>query len=168
MKTRMSQTKENNKKRSPVNSGGATEKWTDMIKTQGETIMTNRTKLTEKELAIGMWLYIKTCLICCDDPIVAQLKYVYMKYHDVPTTLFENKCILCDKYNQECSKCPLHSCSLEYKTLWSVVVNRVRIDGTGIYHRPFTLEERLEACDIIIEAIQNDIPDDYVSPPHYL
>ena len=126
--------------------------------------MKKRMKLTEKELAIGMWLYIKLCIRYREDLVVAQIKCMYMKKHGIPATLFENNCILCDKHKSVCSECPLYSCSLKFKTLWAVVVNRIcGYNYFSMCERPFTLDERLDACDKIIEAIEKDIPDDYVS-----
>lgn len=129
--------------------------------------MKKRMRLTEKQLAIGMWLYVKMCILYSDDlMIVAQAKSVYLMNHPIAIMLFTNNCILCEKYNLDCSKCPLGSCSKTYKTLWSVVNNRVYNVDYGRYWSPFTLQERLEACDKIIEAIEKDIPDDYGDNSH--
>ena len=76
---------------------------------------------------------------------------------------WKNFCILCQKYNNECPRCPLQSCMNNHKTLWAIVVNGIYDSKTGTYISPFTLEERLEACDKIIEAIKEYVPDDYKS-----
>lgn len=131
-----------------------------MIPIRGETIVKNQAKLTEKELAIGMWLYVKENIPYCDNIPLIKREYLH-KHHKVDK--WKNNCILCSKYRLECSECPLGSCSNEYKTLWSVVVNGVWNGSTMLVDHPFTLEERLEACDKIIEAIEKDIPDDYIS-----
>lgn len=122
-------------------------------------ILKKRIKLTKKELAIGMWLYIKL-RIYCGENFMAYSKFKYLNDHYM-IGKWPNSCILCYKYHKYCSKCPLGSCSDHAKTLWSRVINCVYDAKTDTYDSPFTLEERLEACDKIIEAIQNDIPDNY-------
>ena len=124
--------------------------------------MKKRMKLTEKELAIGMWLYIKSYIAQHKDALIVLIKTRYLKEHHM-LGKWKNLCILCSKHNDVCPRCPLDSCSSNYKTLWSVVSNSIHKSFTRtLYEHPFTLEERLEACDKIIEAIEKDIPDDYV------
>lgn len=128
--------------------------------------MEKRIDLTEKELAIGMWLYIKRNISRDDLIIVPHLKDVYLRAYKM-LSKWNNTCILCEKYNNVCPKCPLRSCNILDNTLWATVTNTVFDPKTQSYISPFTLQERLEACDKIIKAIENDIPDDYVSPPRY-
>lgn len=53
---------------------------------------------------------------------------------------------LCNRYYDDCSKCPLHSCSPEdHSTAWA------RLGETHI-----SLEGRLKACDEVIKAIRNE------------
>ena len=70
---------------------------------------------------------------------------------------------VCKKYANVCPRCPLRSCSTDYKTLWAAVINTVYDTKTHTYTFPFTLEERLDACDKIIEAIEEDVRDNYRS-----
>ena len=128
--------------------------------------MEERPSLTEKEMAIEMWERIKKNIHYLGPKNalinVGLLKYEYLKEHNM-LEKWENMCILCQKYDNECPKCPLQSCMNNQKTLWAIVVNKVYDSKTGTYISPFTSEERLDACDKIIEAIKNDIPDDYKS-----
>lgn len=121
--------------------------------------MKKRITLTEKELAIGMWLYIKLRIICNDRSDITTFKREYIAKHHIASK-WQHYCILCEKH-AECSSCPLVSCNRNTKTLWAVVTNYVHNLDDGTYERSFTLEERLDACDKIIEAIEKDIPDDY-------
>ena len=164
MKARRSLIKQ--RQRSPVNSGGATEKWTKMIETQENQTMETKSGLTEKEVCINMWKHIKEHIRynhSKDEPIgLRSIKYDYLKEYNMESKwLF--MCILCQKHHKVCTRCPLGSCSSEYKTPWAVVTDSTWDCETGTYISPFTLEERLEACDKIIEAIEKDIPDDYKS-----
>lgn len=118
--------------------------------------MKRRMKLTEKELAIGMWLYIKMNIANRDNDSITILKYDYLSDHHM-SGKWKCNCILCDKHDGVCLRCPLVSCSSDHKTLWAVVTNTVG------YGYPITIKKRLDACDKIIKAIQKDIPDDYVS-----
>ena len=127
--------------------------------------MKKRIKLTEKELAIGMWLYIKQRIMFSEQPEITSIKREYMLKHHA-STMWQNFCILCDKHVRDCSSCPLGSCNRNRKTPWAVVTNYVHNLDDGTYYRSFTLEERLDACDKIIEAIEKDIPDDYVNSRH--
>ena len=129
--------------------------------------MKKRMNLTEKELAIGMWLYVKSRIhtfknIAIHHSDIMSLKYDYIQEHDTIAD-WPSYCILCKRHNKVCPECPLGSCGLEDKTLWAVVTNCVYDANAKAYVSPFTLEERLEACDKIIEAIEKDIPDDFKS-----
>ena len=136
------------------------------METQGEQTMEMKMNLTEKEMGIEMWERIKEHIRCNhskDEPInIELLKHKYLKEHNM-LGKWENMCILCQKYDIKCVRCPLQYCSPGYKTLWATVINMIYSDKAGTYISPFTLEERLEACDKIIEAIKNDVPDDYKS-----
>ena len=122
--------------------------------------------LTEKEMSIEMWERIKKNVRYLGPKNalinVGLLKYEYLKEHNM-LEKWENMCILCQKYDNDCRRCPLQCCTNGYKTLWAIVVNKVYDSKMGTYISPFTLEERLEACDKIIEAIKEDVPDDYKS-----
>ena len=126
--------------------------------------MKNRVKLTDKEIAIGMWTYIKLCILNHDKNPIALIKYVYLSTHHM-IGKWPNFCILCHKHDEKCSECPLCSCSIYHKTPWSTVTDCVftRNPITNAKKSEITLQERLEACDKIIEAIEKDIPDDYKS-----
>lgn len=119
--------------------------------------MGKRTVLTEKEAAIDMWECIKELIRCTHSkniPInIQQFKYTYIEESNMLLE-WKNSCILCQKYANVCPKCPLSSCSIVHKTLWAIVTNNLS---------DFTLEERLDACDRIIEAIKKDVHDDYKS-----
>lgn len=136
--------------------------------------MKKRAGLTEKELAIGMWLYIKEYIKHHEDPerpnyFIKQIKLRYLMGHKFRTASeWPSYCILCYKYWKDCSKCPLGSCSNDHKSLWSVVTNSLYDDNVKAYISPFTLEERLEACDKIIEAIEKDIPDEWNTSPKHI
>ena len=128
--------------------------------------MEERTNLTEKEVCINMWKHIKEYIRCNHSDNVssniASIKYAYIIEHNM-LGKWKNMCILCQKYDNECPKCPLQSCMNNYKTLWTTIINEIFDDKTVTYISPFTLEERLEACDKVIEAIEKYIPDDYKS-----
>ena len=124
--------------------------------------MKKRMKLTEKELAIGMWLYIKQQIMLSERPDITSIKYDYLIEH-CGSTMWQNYCILCEKHERDCSSCSLGSCDRNRKTPWAVITNRLHNRDDGTFYRSFTLEERLDACNKIIEAIENDIPDDYIS-----
>lgn len=125
--------------------------------------MKKRMNLTEKELAIGMWLYIKLCITYTYKSTIPMIiEESYLDEHDMRGK-WRYSYILCSKHDHVCSRCPLGSCSDNYKTFWSIVINSVYDNNVGAYMFSFTLEERLEACDKIIEAIEKDVPDDYKS-----
>ena len=129
--------------------------------------MEERTALTEKEMGIEMWERIKERIRYNHPkhiPVnVKLLKYAYLKEKGM-VGKWLHMCILCQKHDDVCPRCPLGSCSIDYKTLWAVVVGGEKFDNeTETYTAQYTLEERLEACDKIIEAIKNDVPDDYKS-----
>ena len=136
------------------------------IKTQRDQLMEERTNLTEKEVCINMWKHIKEHIRCNhskDEPInFRSIKYEYLKAYNMDSK-WVFMCILCQKHHRVCTRCPLGSCSSEYKTPWALVTDSTWDCETGRYIPQFTLEERLEACDKIIEAIEKDIPDDYKS-----
>ena len=136
------------------------------METQGEQTMEERTVLTEKEMGIEMWERIKERIRYNHPkhiPVnVTLLKYEYLKEKDM-VGRWIHMCILCQKHDDVCLRCPLRSCSIAYKTLWAVVVGEEFDCTTDTHIAHFTLEERLEACDKIIEAIKNDVPDDYKS-----
>ena len=129
--------------------------------------MKKRMHLTEKESAIGTWLYVKLRIYYAmnipeeDRPFLSipQAKWWYLDKHGMALK-WPGDCILCHK-NVLCSRCPLGLCSTNRKTIWAVVCNFLYNEKTRTYEYPFTLRERLEACNQIIEAIEKDVPDDY-------
>lgn len=134
----------------------------------GGNIMKERMKLTEKELAIGMWQYIKTRIVCDDNSYggiyVTYLKRDYLSAHNC-LNLWKNDCILCDKY-LKCELCPLNNCIQGKDSLYRRVCGVINY-GLGVTreleNNKYSRDTRLEACDKIIGVIERFVPDDYVT-----
>lgn len=78
--------------------------------------MKKRTKLTDEELAVGMWKHVLSFAENWkgsreDAPAIAKLKLDYLLSHGKEYDYWENDCYLCNKYLKDgykCSgKCPL-------------------------------------------------------------
>ena len=124
--------------------------------------MKKRIRLTEKELAIGTWLYVKM-MIQRDNlyhrDYIPNLKDEYLSAHN-RCDLWINNCILCDKYLlvDYCSGCPLvicnpmRSCLYQKARGYKLSYMTYHVE-TAISHK-YCLKTRLKACDKIIEAIE--------------
>lgn len=128
--------------------------------------MKKRIKLTEKQLAIGMWLYIKMVIKTRNEYgifYLRELKDKYLSAHD-RCNLWENNCILCNAHS-ECKACPLISCnptkSYLYQKTCGFRLSKITYYINAAIAYKYGLKTRLKACDKIIEAIEKDIPDDY-------
>lgn len=131
--------------------------------------MKKRMKLTEKELAIGMWLYIKMMINkynVYSMTYIKSLKRQYLSKHDYCDVWFNNS-ILCDKYLFAgfCSGCPLVAYNpakicLYQQACGFILSNNGKYYQSKISHK-FYRKTRLKACDKIIETIEKDIPDNY-------
>lgn len=127
--------------------------------------MKKRMCLTEKELAIGMWLYIKACIASDDNSCGAiyinDLKRDYLSAHD-SLDLWSNNCILCAKYFK-CELCPLNNCIQGKESLYRKVCGIINY-GLGVSHKSkknkYSRNTRLKACDKIIETIERFILDE--------
>lgn len=124
--------------------------------------MKKRMYLTEKELAIGMWLYVKMCIVRYENEYgifyIGSLKDEYLSAHGFHKLWIFN-CILCDKY-RACKLCPLHDCISGKKSLYLKVCGNIYLKNKLI-KRKYCRNTRLKACNKIIEAIEKDVPDDY-------
>lgn len=126
--------------------------------------MKKRMKLTEKELAIGMWLYIKLIIKEYNEytpTFITCVKYHYLTEHDC-CDVWLNDCILCDIY-PNCKVCPLHTCYMRQSGLYQKACGFTLSnyhDASKISHK-YCRKTRMKACDKIIEIIQKYVPDDY-------
>ena len=136
---------------------------------RGVQKMKKRIKLTEKELAIGMWLYVKMMIQennLYHRDYIPNLKDEYLSAHD-RCDLWFNNCILCDKHFllYKCSGCPLIVCNPTKSCLYQKVrgyklSHMTYYIETAISHK-YRLKTRLKACDKIMKLIEKDIPDNY-------
>lgn len=71
--------------------------------------MKKRINLTDKELAIAMWVYIKLYIesakLCTEPPSVTQLKTSFLREHGKGSLYWYNACLLCQRYINEVAQC---------------------------------------------------------------
>lgn len=115
-----------------------------------------RIKMTDKELAVAMWIYVKEYIksvkLCTESLSVVQLKTNFLKAHGKGMFYWYNACLLCQRYineNGECN-CPLSEngkdCGMG--SIWWDVISY----GMDEEHR----QKALEACDKIIKIMENE------------
>lgn len=116
--------------------------------------MKKRINLTDKELAIAMWVYIKLYIesakLCTESPSVTSLKTRFLRAHGKGIFYWYNACLLCQRYISEVTQCncPLSEdgkdCGLGSTWL------KVASFATSEKHRQIALE----ACDKIIAIME--------------
>lgn len=71
--------------------------------------MKKRINLTDKELAIAMWVYVKLYIasakLCTESPSVTQLKVGFLRTHGKGFFYWYNACLLCQRYISETEQC---------------------------------------------------------------
>ena len=115
-----------------------------------------RIKLTDKELAIAMWVYIKLYIegaeLNTESLSVVQLKTHFLHAHGKNSNYWYNLCLLCQRYitegyNTRC-KCPLAEgglcCSIG-SSWWAVACY-----ANSEEHK----QRALKACDKIIKIME--------------
>ncbi len=82
----------------------------------------NRVKMTEDELALGMWIYVylfiynfkPTPINRETAPSISELKFDYLRAHGFSPANWNNACLLCQRYEKEaCVNCPLSEDGLD-------------------------------------------------------
>ena len=116
--------------------------------------MKKRIEMTDKELAVAMWVYIKLYIesaeLCTESPSVTNLKARFLKAHGKGFSYWYNVCLLCQRYINERGKCncPLSEdgkdCGMG--STWLVVVSYAKDEE----HR----QKALKACDKIIAIME--------------
>jgi hypothetical protein len=116
--------------------------------------MKKRINLTDKELAIAMWVYIKLYIesakLCTESPAVTQLKVNFLRAHGKGQFYWYNACFLCQRYISEIGQCncPLSEdgkdCGID--SPWMYVTGYARDEE----HR----QKALVACDKIIAIME--------------
>ena len=126
--------------------------------------MKKRINLTDGELAVGMWLYIKERIKSEDlrteaeVECITKMKIQYLRAHGKGKNYWYNLCLLCQRYikegyNTEC-KCPLSEgglCCSVGSSWWAVVCYT-----NSEEHR----QRALKACDKIIEIMKKEAEKD--------
>jgi hypothetical protein len=116
--------------------------------------MKKRIKMTDKELAVAMWVYVKLYIegaeLHTESLTVVQLKENFLKAHGKGFFYWYNACLLCQRYISETEKCncPLSEdgkdCGMG-SSWWDVIHY-----GMDEEHR----QKALEACDKIIAIME--------------
>lgn len=120
--------------------------------------MKKRINLTDGELAVGMWLYIKEKIkvaeLNTESLAITDMKIQYLKEHGKARDYWYNYCLLCQRYmsegyNETCN-CPLFEgglcCSIG--SSWWIVT----CYATSEEHR----QRALKACDKIIRIMERE------------
>lgn len=124
--------------------------------------MKKRIKLTDKELAIGMWVYICLYIESYNDKLEEHETIVYLKkkwlekhykksYKVSPFFCWEHDCYLCSKYlKSNCLACPLGNCGV-----WSLY------EGvTEYYYNKEYQNKALGCAKKILGVIQREVEDE--------
>lgn len=113
-----------------------------------------RIKMTDKELAIAMWAYIKLYIesanLCPEQPSVIELKERFLMAHGKGIYYWYNACLLCQRYISETGQC---NCPL------SEDGKDCGIDSTWWDTADYTKDElhrqrALKACDKILKIME--------------
>lgn len=96
-----------------------------------------------KNIAVQMWESIRDNWLKNSRYVnLSMYKHVYLK--DTPFKgKWNSDCLLCEYYNNDCSHCPLQNCEYHGTTY-----NRV-------HNRLLPMQDRIDACNKIIESIKN-------------
>lgn len=124
--------------------------------------MKKRINLTDGELAVGMWLYVKERIknedLRTEAECITNMKIQYLKEHGKGKDYWYNLCLLCQRYITEgygtkC-KCPLSEgglcCSIG--SSWWIVACYANSEE----HR----QKALKACDKIIKIMKKEAEKD--------
>ena len=120
--------------------------------------MKKRINLTDKELAIAMWIYVKERIknadISCIEKYasITGMKLHFLAEHGKGEHYWYNACLLCQRHISEIGfcDCPLSEYGLDCGTgsTWMKVVGF----GTSEENR----QKALEACDKILKIMENE------------
>ena len=116
--------------------------------------MKKRIKMTDKELAIAIWVYIKLYIegaeLNTESLSVVQLKTRFLRAHGKGMLYWYNSCLLCQRYINENGKCncPLSEdgkdCGVD-SSWWDVSRYAVTEENR---------QKALKACDKIIKIME--------------
>lgn len=113
-----------------------------------------RIKMTDKELAIAMWIYVKLHIekseLYTESPSVTSLKTRFLRTHGKGIFYWYNACLLCQRYVSEIAQCncPLSEGGKDcgQGSIWMDVVDYARDEE----HR----QKALKACDKILKIVE--------------
>ena len=116
--------------------------------------MKKRINLTDKELAIAMWVYIRLYIenaeLCTESLTVTQLKENFLRAHGKGFFYWYNACFLCQRHINEGGKChcPLSEGGKDcgVGSTWFEVIDYAK----DKVHR----QKALKACDKIIKIMK--------------
>ena len=121
--------------------------------------MQKRIKMTDKELAIAMWIYLKLYIesaqLSTEALTVTQLKVNFLRAHGKGQFYWYNACFLCQRYISEIAQCncPLSEGGKDcgFGSTWLNVVGYAKDEE----HR----QKALVACDKILKIIEEEEDD---------
>lgn len=131
----------------------------------------DRVKMTEGELALGMWIYVYLFIYNFKTtptnreiaPSLTQLKFEYLRAHGFSPDNWKNACLLCQRYensgeNGNCSCCPLSEDGLVC-SVGSAWYRTTQYAGDPKYHYK---EDALEAVKYIIKVMFEEVKKDEI------
>lgn len=115
-----------------------------------------RIKMTDKELAMAMWVYVKLYIasaeLCTESPAVTDLKTRFLRAHGKGIFYWYNACFLCQRYVSEIAQCncPLSEGGKDcgFDSTWMDVTRYAENEE----HR----QKALVACDKILKIIEEE------------
>lgn len=118
--------------------------------------MKKRIKLTDTELALGMWLYITLNVAMKAEINLPWLKRWYLVCHSKDRDYWEKGCYLCEKYadNIGCHKCPLHKAQ-RLKPTECGCASRTWYGKICSFYT--SKEEKLSCCCKIIDVMRREV-----------
>ena len=120
--------------------------------------MKKRIKLTDTELALGMWLYIALNVAKTNDNelAISYIKRWYLACHNKDRYYWECGCYLCEKYKKDigCHKCPLHKAQ-GLKPTQCGCSSRTWYGKLCSYYT--TKEEKLSYCCKIVDVMRREV-----------
>lgn len=113
-----------------------------------------RIKMTDKELAIAMWVYIKLYIesaeLCTETPTITDLKVRFLRAHGKGMFYWYNSCLLCQRYISEINQCncPLSEGGKDcgQGSTWLDVVSYARSEERR--------QKALRECDKILKIME--------------
>lgn len=116
-----------------------------------------RIELTDKELALGMWLYIALNVARKEEVKIPYIKKWYLACHNKNRDYWLNGCYLCEKYKGSltgsCNKCPLRKAQ-------GLKPTECGCSGRTWYGRVCSFytskEEKLSCCCKIIDIMRRE------------